>query len=46
MKNMMKNEIDALMSVCSTFVVRCYELFYDKNDHPCMVLELCDGGSL
>ena len=43
---MMNKELDALRSVCSKYVVRYYEIFYDKNDQPCIVLELCDGGTL
>ncbi|EWS73782.1 Serine/Threonine kinase domain protein (macronuclear) [Tetrahymena thermophila SB210] len=46
MKKMMNNELDALKSVNSKYVVRYYEVFYDKQDHPCIVLELCEGGTL
>ncbi|KAL4495552.1 hypothetical protein ABPG72_020293 [Tetrahymena utriculariae] len=46
MKKMMNNELDALKSVNSKYVVRYYEVFYDKKDHPCIVLELCEGGTL
>lgn len=42
----MTNELDALKSVNSKYVVRYYEVFYDKADHPCIVLELCEGGTL
>ncbi len=42
----MLGEIHALKSVISKYVVGYHEYFYDKQNIPCIVMELCEGGTL
>ncbi|EGR34884.1 hypothetical protein IMG5_001130 [Ichthyophthirius multifiliis] len=46
LKKLMLAEINALKSVQSKYIVGYHEYFYDKQNIPCIVMELCEGGTL